>query len=49
MQDLGLTEEQRLIRDNVRTLARERFAPLAARADRERLPPVDNVRVLAEA
>src|SRR6478672_216106 len=48
MQDLGLTEEQRLIRDNVRTLARERFAPGAARADKEIRPPVENVKVLAE-
>lgn len=48
MQDLGLTDEQRLIRDTVRTLARERFAPGAARADRELRPPVENVRVLAE-
>lgn len=48
MQDLGLTDEQRLIRDTVRTLARERFAPGAARADREFRPPVENVKVLAE-
>lgn len=48
MQDLGLTEEQRLIRDNVRALARERFAPNAARADKEYRPPVENVKVLAE-
>lgn len=48
MQDLGLTEQQRLIRDNVRSLARERFAPGAARADREYRPPVENMRVLAE-
>ena len=48
MQDLGLTEEQRLIRDNVRTLARERFAPGAARADKEYRPPVENMRILAE-
>ncbi len=48
MQDLGLSEEQRLIRDAVRTLARERFAPGAASADRERRPPVENIRVLAE-
>lgn len=48
MQDLGLTEEQRLIRDNVRTLARERFAPGAARADKDYRPPVENIRVLAE-
>ena len=48
MQDLGLTEEQRLIRENVRTLARERFAPGAARADKEYRAPVENMRVLAE-
>lgn len=48
MQELGLTGEQRLIRDSVRSLARERFAPGAARADREYRPPVENVRVLAE-
>ena len=48
MQDLGLTEEQRLIRDNVRTLARERFAPGAAVADKQYKPPLQNVRVLAE-
>lgn len=48
MQDLGLTDEQRMIRDSVRALARERFAPGAARADRELRPPVENIRVLAE-
>ena len=48
MQDFGLTEEQRLIRDTVRTLARERFAPGAARADAEFRPPVENLKVLAE-
>lgn len=48
MQDFGLTDEQRLIRDTVRTLARERFAPGAAKADRDRRPPVENLRVLAE-
>lgn len=48
MQDLGLTEEQRLIRDNVRALARERFAPGAAHADKEYRPPVENMKVLAE-
>ncbi len=47
MQDLGLTDEQRLIRDSVRALARERFAPGAARADREYRPPVENLGVLA--
>ena len=48
MQNLGLTEEQCLIRDNVRDLARERFAPLAAEADRKYSPPVENIKVLAE-
>lgn len=48
MQDLGLTEEQRLIRDNVRMLAHERFAPGASRADKDLRPPVENIRVLAE-
>ncbi|MBL0419370.1 acyl-CoA dehydrogenase family protein [Ramlibacter sp. AW1] len=48
MQDFGLTEEQRLIRDSVRALAQERFAPGAARADAEFRPPVENVKVLAE-
>lgn len=48
MQDFGLTAEQRMIRDSVRTLARERFAPGAASADREYRPPVENLRMLAE-
>ena len=48
MQDLGLTEEQRLIRDNVRALAREKFAPGAAEADRKYQPPIGNVKVLAK-
>lgn len=48
MQDLGLTEEQRLIRDNVRALARERFAPGAAEADKSCRPPVANIHVLAD-
>ena len=48
MQDFGLTEEQRQIRDSVRDLARERFEPLAAAADKQYKPPVDNLKVLAE-
>ena len=48
MQDFGLTEEQRQIRDSVRDLARERFGPLAAAADKHYKPPVDNLKVLAE-
>lgn len=47
MQNHGLTEEQRLIRDSVRTLVRERFAPGAANADRDYRPPVENIRELA--
>ena len=47
MQDLGLTEEQRLIRDNVRALAREQFAPKAAAADKQYKPPIENLKVLA--
>lgn len=48
MQDLGLSEEQRLIRDNVRALAREQFAPGAAAADRQYKPPIENVKVLSK-
>ena len=48
MQDLGLTEEQRLIRDNVRALAREQFAPKAAAADKQYKPPIENLKVLAD-
>ena len=48
MRDLHLSDEQRMIRDGVRALARERLVPGAARADREYRPPVDNLRVLAQ-
>ncbi len=48
MQDLGLNEEQRLIRETIRALARERFAPGAAAADKSCLPPVANIKVLAK-
>ena len=48
MQDLGLTEEQRLIRDNVRALAREQFAPKAAATDKQYKPPIENLKVLAD-
>lgn len=48
MQDLGLTEEQRLIRDNVRALAREKFAPRAAEADKQYRPPIENLKILAD-
>lgn len=45
---MELTEEQRLIRDTVNALARERFAPTAAGADKEYRPPAENLKVLAE-
>lgn len=48
MRDFGLTDQQRLIRDSVRDLARERFAPGAAAADRNYTPPIANVKTLAE-
>ena len=48
MQDLGLSQEQRLIRDNVRELAREQFAPGAAAADKQYKPPIENVKVLSK-
>lgn len=48
MRDLHLSDEQRMIRDSVRALAREHLAPGAARADREYRPPIENLRVLAQ-
>ena len=48
MQDLGLSDQQRLIRDNVRALAQEQFAPGAAAADRQYKPPIENVKVLSK-
>jgi alkylation response protein AidB-like acyl-CoA dehydrogenase len=47
MKDFGLTEEQRLIRDTVQTLARDHLLPGAARADRQYQPPVANLKRLA--
>lgn len=47
LQDYGLTSEQRLIRDTVRELARERFEPRAAEADQRYEPPVENLALLA--
>ena len=47
MRDFGLNEEQRLIRDTVRALARENFAKGAAAADRKYQPPIDNLKMLA--
>lgn len=46
--DADINEQQRMIRDTVRALAAEHFAPGAAAADREYKPPVKNVKVLAD-
>ena len=48
MQNTELSESQRFIRDTVRDLARQHFAPKAAAADKEYKPPVENLKVLAE-
>ena len=48
MKDHGLTEEQRLIRDSVRDLARDKFGPHAAAADKHYQAPVHNLKPLAE-
>lgn len=47
MRDFGLTDEQRQIRNAISTLAREKFAPGAAAADRKYQPPMDNLKLLA--
>jgi alkylation response protein AidB-like acyl-CoA dehydrogenase len=46
--DLDLTHEQELIRDTVRTFARERVAPVAEELDREARFPVELVGEMAE-
>jgi short/branched chain acyl-CoA dehydrogenase len=46
--DLDLTPEQELIRDTVRSFARERVAPLAEELDRESRFPLELVREMAE-
>ena len=46
--DLDLTHEQELIRDTVRTFARERAAPVAEELDREARFPVELVGEMAE-
>jgi butyryl-CoA dehydrogenase len=48
MRDHGLTDEQCMIRDSIRELARDKFAPKAAKADKEYQPPVENIKQLAE-
>lgn len=47
MMDAELSEQQRLIRAGVRSLAEQNFRPQAAEADRSRRPPVEDVRLLA--
>src|SRR5256885_2932024 len=44
-----LTDEQRQVRDLVRTVARERIAPLAAQVDETDTYPADQLRRLGEA
>jgi short-chain 2-methylacyl-CoA dehydrogenase len=46
--NFDLTEEQQLVRDTVRTFARDRVAPVAAELDREQRFPYDLVAELAE-
>jgi short-chain 2-methylacyl-CoA dehydrogenase len=46
--DLDLTPEQELIRDTVRTFARERVAPVAEELDRDSRFPVELVREMAD-
>jgi alkylation response protein AidB-like acyl-CoA dehydrogenase len=46
--NFDLNEEQQLVRDTVRTFARERVAPVAAELDREQRFPYDLVAALAE-
>jgi alkylation response protein AidB-like acyl-CoA dehydrogenase len=46
--DLDLTHEQELIRETVRSFARERVAPVAEELDRESRFPVELVREMAE-
>jgi alkylation response protein AidB-like acyl-CoA dehydrogenase len=46
--DLDLTPEQELVRDTVRSFARERVAPAAEELDRESRFPVELVREMAE-
>src|SRR5207244_562882 len=45
---LGLTDEQRQMRDLVRVVARERIAPLAAQVDETETYPVDQLTWLGE-
>ena len=46
--DLGLTEEQQMVRELAARLAREKIAPSAAEHDRNATYPSENIRLLAE-
>ncbi|MDQ0287888.1 alkylation response protein AidB-like acyl-CoA dehydrogenase, partial [Desulfofundulus luciae] len=46
--DFDLTEEQLMIRDTVRKLAQNEFAPRAAEIDKEHRFPRENLKKLAE-
>lgn len=43
-----LSEQEQLIRDSIRRIAREHFKPKAAAADRDYRPPVENIKILAD-
>ncbi|MDD5723818.1 MAG: acyl-CoA dehydrogenase family protein [Syntrophales bacterium] len=46
--DFRLTEEQIMIRDTIRRIATEKFAPLAAEIDAQERFPLENFNILAE-
>ena len=46
--DLGLTEEQQMVRELAARLAREKIAPSAAEHDSNASYPTENIRLLAE-
>lgn len=48
MQQFGLSSEQILMCDTVRSLAQQYFEPNAALADRKYSPPIENIKTLAE-
>ncbi|MEO7403921.1 MAG: acyl-CoA dehydrogenase family protein, partial [Burkholderiales bacterium] len=48
MQQLELTDEQRLIQETARRIADEHFKPRAAVADKNYAPPLENLKILAE-
>ena len=46
--DFILNEDQRMLRDTVRRIAQEKFAPIAAEIDEKEVFPSESVKVLAE-